>query len=453
MVKRIVSLCLVFALLTSFSFAGAVDPYQLEDDTKVSLMSSAYDVMPLDITSSDLDTYLGLNSLVYQRINAIYNVLYKTTGTSLYSLTNNLDTNVSSLVTKVTGLQTSLSAIVTDTDFLSTYFSTGSAGSFTATLKRVLGYESYPSATVAGQLSSIQLSNSAINSQVGNIISSLNSTVSSYLGSSGNVVEGTAGISDLLANGFVGLRSLLYSTRTRYLNNEGTVTYGSSSLSLSDVAADGFLGLRNYLAVDAGNYFMGSDGTITSLTFPYPVVNFLASFSRGVQALLSGEQSDNRYSVELTDNSLVSSSVSKRGLGPMLSAYLDSVENHTALLSYVFASPQDLELKKESEDNMTAVGDSFLSSDSSSSVKVKDITDISSASDSIQALGETGVTPGQAFAQLGNSDLFRFFSAETAADLDTTVSTYADDPSRQIVTNYYEQNRLEFFETIGKGGG
>lgn len=251
------------------------------------------------------------------------------------------------------------------------------------------------------------------------VVEALKSTITSYLGSDGIPVSGSGiGVADLIANGFLGLRAHM------------GITTGS------------FLG-------DGGRVYDLSDFGFSHFSLPYVVSNGLL----GVRSLISGSESDNIYSGVSINNENVSSTFSVSGLGPMLHTWLGDIQNDLGVLSYVFASPQDLELKKESESNMDAVGETILSSDSKSSVKVKDITDISAASDSIQELGETGVTPGQAFEQLGNSDLFSFFSAETAANLDTTVSTYSRDPSQQIVTSYYQDNRLEFFDVIGKEVG
>lgn len=488
-------ICLILVLSFLVSSVVAADVYEVEADTKVSLMSSAYDVMPLDITSSDLNTYLGTSSPLYTLFHSYHtqstSFLYYlkdffedyfgySTSSSSDSIAKDFDTliaimrDVGGMLS--TGLYNETSSSVTPSPFyvLNRYYLNESGGQSTATngiflaelvrngflgLKAVIENQTqYDYSTVLSNIltavNTVNASVDTVNTSVGKVntsVGQVNTSVGQVNTSVGAVNSSVQALSPVITALGPFITTPLISTRTRYLNNEGTVTYGSSSLSLSDVAADGFLGLRNYLTVDAGNYFMGSDGTITSLTFPYPVVNFLASFSRGVQALLSGEQSDNRYSVELTDNSLVSSSVSKRGLGPMLSAYLDSVENHTALLSYVFASPKDLELKMESESNMDAVGDTILSSDSKSSVKVKDISDISSASDSIQELGETGVTPGLAFDQLIDGSQFGFFSQEVFDDLHTVPQTFSRDSSTQIVTNFYEQSREEFYSMIGKG--
>lgn len=284
----------------------------------------------------------------------------------------------------------------------------------------------------------------------------LYSTLTSFLSHSGSIVSGShVSASNLLANGFSGLYNIFsLPAGTTYVNSLGNLS------ELSEIGLPGkidnyfYQSMRRALYLSAGTSLLGPSGV--DVDYPgsnsLPLSYVVNRGFRGIRSLIAGSEEDNIYSGTSISNSNVSSSFSATGLGPMINTWLGDIQNDVGLLSYVFASPSDLELKKDSENNMDAVGDSFLSPDSTSSVKVKDITSISSASDSIQSLGDTGVTPAQAFQQLNNGDLFEFFTQETANNLDTTVSTYSRDSSQQIVTSYYEDSRTQFFDLIGKGG-
>lgn len=273
-------------------------------------------------------------------------------------------------------------------------------------------------------------------------------------------VSSTMSLSEMLRQGVLGLGSLERDVisrlqvvgPTQILNMSGYPGSVSSTMSLSEMLRQGLIGLGSQLRIDTGESVLLPSGVSGSVSGYLGLDNAVSTGFLGLRSLISGSQANNVYQGTSINNENKTSTFSATGLGPMLNTWLGDIQNDLGLLSFVFASPQDLKLKQESEDNMTAVGDSLLSKDNASSVKVSDITDISEASTAIQGFGNTGVTPGQAFAQLGDSNLFRFFSAETAADLDTTTSTYSRDPKTQIVTNYYEESRSEFYKIIAGEG-
>lgn len=262
-----------------------------------------------------------------------------------------------------------------------------------------------------------------------------------------------AGLDTINRTGFLGLSSLLRSeTGETYLSSSGVSSALTSAAGLDSITRNGFLGLHDVMTLDQDEAVLLPSGQSGTTTGVYGMDRLLQGGFLGLRSLISGSENDNVYQGTSINNENKKTSVSSTGLGPMLNTWLGDIQNDLGLLSYVFASPQDLEMKKNSESNMDSVNDNFLKSDSKSGLKVSQIGDISSASESIQGFGDTGVTPGQAFSQLGNADLFRFFSAETAADLDSTTSTYSRDPRTQIVTSYYEDSRSAFYEIIAGEG-
>lgn len=234
------------------------------------------------------------------------------------------------------------------------------------------------------------------------------------------------------------------------INGSGGLDGSGGFFDITTILNNGFKAVRSYSIVN-DVAILGVSGVLDYTGGIYPFTTILNNGFRGVRALIAGSESDNVYSGTSIDNSNESSSFSATGLGPMLNTWLGDIQNDLGVLSYVFASPQDLELKEESADNMSAIGDSLLSPDSSSSVKVSDIAGISEASTAIKGFGDTGVSIGQAFAQLGDASLFRFFSSEAASDLDTSVSSYSRNASDRIVTNYYADSRDEFYSIINGG--
>lgn len=93
---------------------------------------------------------------------------------------------------------------------------------------------------------------------------------------------------------------------------------------------------------------------------PLGLANLIRNLTSDSRLQISGYNESSVYSGSLYDNNNQEQSFRVAGIGPMMSNYLGSIERNLSLLSFVFASSQDLELKNESEDNMTAIGDSLL---------------------------------------------------------------------------------------------
>lgn len=418
--KKFISVVLVLSLLLSCASAAGV--YEVEADTQVELDStiwwpSDYKISLLNLTPEESTTL----DWIYEQLVDIWNdmragftfvdddiVVGNTLLSNLYTLLDGSDSTLSYILQGVGMTNGYLN--VTNTKLADLIGTVGIGNSALGRLETSLG--------VLNTTSNLLLSNFELGPGLG------------ILGSNGVQVNSPSGgtFQYLVRYGFLGLGSILRDVE--------------SSLQLP-----GGLGMLGEL----GEQVISPSGQNFQYLVRYGFMG-LSSNIKSVRSALNGSASNNVYSGVSVNNENESTSFSATGLGPMLNTWLGDIQNDLGLLSFVFASPQDLELKSESADNMSAVGDSLLSSDSKSSVKVKDITDISAASDSIQAFGNTGVTPGQAFAQLGDANLFRFFSVETAADLDTTTSTYSRDPKTQIVTNYYEESRFEFFKIIAGEG-
>ena len=137
-------------------------------------------------------------------------------------------------------------------------------------------------------------------------------------------------------------------------------------------------------------------------------------------------------------------------MGQMLNLYLQRIENDAAQLAFVYADEETIQAKKDAADNEAAATDGFLKPGSAGSLSVSDIGSAADAVGSTKDLYATGVTPGQAFEQLQGSGPLAFFTAETAAALDTVPATVSDLEDDDFV-HFYDPSNSEFFELIGKG--
>lgn len=271
----------------------------------------------------------------------------------------------------------------------------------------------------------------------------------------GSVVTSTTttNMASLMRQGLMGLASQQREAAGYIrLDSTGQVTAAEQALTVTSIIRQGLLGLASQQREFAGYVRLDRTGQETVSDEALTITSIMRQGLLGIRSLVSGSETDNVYSGSLIDNENKSSTFDATGLGPMLNKYLGEIQNDTGILTYIFASPLDLEMKKNSEGNMESVNDTFLSSDSTSGVKADNISDLGDASDSIQALGQTGVSPSQAFEQISadSSSIFSLFTAEAAADLDPAASAavYLLEAPPEIVTNYYEESRLEFYEII-----
>lgn len=483
--KRFISVLLVLSFALSVS-ASAASVYEIESDTAVLTADKNYSISPfgygtvisglsdnqyLQLIADDTsaiwkDMRSGFTSVldfldgIYSDTTSIWNRLGIVIDNMNANLTNMLtvfNSNHSSMINCLEDVVLELQGIY---DFFdSSGFATEST--LSSLLSYLSGGANWSILDAYGGISAVPYSPYPISSILNNGLIGLSSYFTArsgwtILGASGTPVANTNDrypLSGLLNNAFLSInRNMTARSGWSMVSSDGQFKVNSVDYyPLTGLLNDAFLGLNSNLLIGENLPFLSETGTIT---LPYAVDfgTIIRHGFLGVKSLVSGSETDNVYSGTIVSNDNVETSFNATGLGPMLNKYMGAIQHDTGLLTYIFASPQDLDAKKRSESNTQAVADSFLDAKSDASVSLDDIGALSSASKSVQSLGQTGVTPNQAFEQLGDASLFDFFSQETASNLDTTVMTLSYDPAQQIVTNYYEQSRLDFFNLIGEEG-
>lgn len=252
---------------------------------------------------------------------------------------------------------------------------------------------------------------------------------------------------------------LVLNSGATFLNSSGEVGEATVDRNFMYVLRNGFLGLRAQMALPSGTLYLAADGTSVTESEP-KTLNFLlrngfrglATRVQSVESAINGG-SGNDYVGTLIDNSNVSSDVSFSGIGQLLNTYLQEIQHDTGLLTYVFASPEDLALKSSSSDLVTQTTESFFNDDPASipsSMTPSDLGGLSQVSGTFSGFLDTNVSPSAGFSELDDPSRFDFFTSTTAGNLDTTVSLLSvGDPARDvIVTDYYEQSRDDFSALI-----
>lgn len=171
-----------------------------------------------------------------------------------------------------------------------------------------------------------------------------------FLNSNGAVASlgGATPITNILRLGLLGLAANMRNSSGAFLNQDGVEGTISGATSFTSLMRYGFLGLGSLLRSEAGSAYLALDGTQSSLAGSSGVGMLLRNGFLGLRSTIAGSETDNVYSGTITSNENVESSFSATGLGPMLNKWFDAVQLDTGRLAYMFASPADIQAKKES---------------------------------------------------------------------------------------------------------
>lgn len=130
-------------------------------------------------------------------------------------------------------------------------------------------------------------------------------------------------------------------------------------------------------------------------------------------------------------------------------AVFDFMQNDLARLGYMFASPDDIQLKKDHQETSDEFANSFNPS-SGAGVSASDVGDMAGVSGSLSGNLDTGVSVGQAFDQMNDSSRFAFFSQECQDALNPFHSARALSRSGdEDFVHFYDPDNSEFWALIG----
>lgn len=121
-------------------------------------------------------------------------------------------------------------------------------------------------------------------------------------------------------------------------------------------------------------------------------------------------------------------------------------------MQHVLANDADLQMRKDTEENLNAFKDNFVDSSSDNSIKVSDINSVSSLSSGLKQNFDTGVNPLSLFDFLSDESPFSWFTEECKNSMVSVPSPYSShrvlassspygDYASEHMQDYY--NRLE----------
>lgn len=169
--------------------------------------------------------------------------------------------------------------------------------------------------------------------------------------------------------------------------------------------------------------------------------NFLSSISRSLVPLSYDYALNNQHQVRFVDYANDIQISNNYNWSTAILSSLNYTNDNLSRLAYVLADDHDIQIKKDSQDNATAVTDNFISPDGANSIKPADIGSVSNLGTSVKDTFATGVSPTGAFDVINSSDPWEWFTQATADSLVTGggASTLSID-NNVIVTDYYSSN-------------
>lgn len=237
---------------------------------------------------------------------------------------------------------------------------------------------------------------------------------------------------------------------TRFLNYDGTVQqladgYFTDYLQLFN---SGFIGLRSQLAVPSGWNILFADGGITATTSDLSFAYWMQLALMNLKVQLTGQDRSTAFSFLQEDITLPPQSVTTDNLLDALGIMGMQLQNPLQRLAYVFASPQDLEIRKDVSDNVDQAQEDFFKSDGAGSVKPSNIKDAAGISGGAAGALSSPGSVGDVVEQINNSDNFSFFSQITLGNLDTVPVVVSDDEEDDFI-DFYDPANPALWEALG----
>lgn len=249
-----------------------------------------------------------------------------------------------------------------------------------------------------------------------------------FLNSSGSVTitpnSGLLSLTDLIAQGFMGVgKDIMTATGTySYQVRLPAVSESYTTMTTSSLAES--LGLIDFhlsrlLTFYGSSPILGQDGTDTQLSVSTNLVDLNRRSFLGLATILRGSSgnvatfnkvssSDPSQSVEIQANNLLDAIMF--GFG--------SIQEDIALLRYVQANDDDIQMREDMQQQYDSVVDNFTSPGGSGTPSASDIGDMAGISSGIGSLFSGSATVADAFNQLGSSDNYSYFSSVVAAELE-----------------------------------
>lgn len=244
----------------------------------------------------------------------------------------------------------------------------------------------------------------------------------------------------------------LYRTGWRMLAFDGRLFDADRDYSIVELVGNGFAGLASrmqlYFQRPANRPGLLSDGSITgSYGYVWNLADLTADGFVGLAKRLSGDDRTTIFSFLQEDIQSVQQ-VTADNLLDALGIMGTQLQQPLQRLAYVFANPQDLEIRQDVSDNVDSAQDNFFKPDGAGAVSPGNIQDAAGISGGAAGALQSPGSVGDVTGQINNPDNFSFFSSVTLGNLDTVPVPASDDDDGFI--DFYDPDNAALWEALGK---
>lgn len=237
----------------------------------------------------------------------------------------------------------------------------------------------------------------------------------------------------------------------------GTVNTSVGTVNSSIIQVDENLNnfynyfMSNFFNFSAGQIYLKDSGVLGSLSYAQP---FLHTFRLGLVGLsrnIQGNSGTNSYSSTLNDNNNTTTTVNSTGLGPLLNTQLSNIGENLGHLAYVFASDEDIKLREDSQPLLDTTDSFYDDSDNNVKISTNNVGSLKDIAGNFTSIIDADSDISDAFAVVSNSNTYRWFSADTAMNLDSLGVATVDFDESTYDRLHREFNEIYFPDRVGGG--
>lgn len=196
-----------------------------------------------------------------------------------------------------------------------------------------------------------------------------------------------------------------------------------------------------------GSAIMGVDGNISAVESSMSFQNFLATSFLGQRNYLVGDDRKTVFSFLAEDITQEPTIVEVDNMLDALGHIGTQLQNPLQRLAYVFANPQDLEIRDDVSQNVDQAQQDFFKPDGQGSVKPSQIGDAAGISGGAAGALASPGSVGDLTSQINNRDNFSFFSQITLGNLDTVPVVYSVDDD---FIDFYDPSNPALWEALNE---
>lgn len=193
------------------------------------------------------------------------------------------------------------------------------------------------------------------------------------------------------------------------------ITETFEDASVASLLASSYSAFNREFGLRIGSFYLGRDGDIVKSSADDYFINIWGRSLMGLSYNLNGSDKQTAFSF-LSEDIASSSTVQVDNILDALGTMGTNLQNPLQRLAFVFANPQDLEIRENVSEETDAVDDNFFKSGSAGKVDKNNIGDAASFVSTSRDMLKSDASASDAFQVASSS--YGFWTQQTADDLD-----------------------------------